>query len=623
MVTWEAARIKRCYREFIQQKCVKNGNEELNADAKIFDETQLDEEKMESRILDLVAALGVVRERRRQAKRKRWTSSGQPMSPEMETSLNNVFKTTVISFLEAVVVNNGTEVPGHDGAVELVMRAFPDTSKLIDGRGWLPLHWAAVTAATEEKEQIEKETNMKELYAIDPMALQRHHLEGTALDNMGYTPAHLLCMRETTNRSMTLIKHLSICNEQAFTMSASYPNRGHGSLYSYSALHAACGSGQPTEELLQHLLQLDSSQTKKKCSGKGLTPLGCLCKNDACSEKLVSCLLDVDSSAEVVGIVIVGCFQFADCSRVLERVEMLLKANPENAKYRNSSEMNLLHMAIRSRNLPFQLRISIMQRILAMHKNAVREVCSSGWLPLHYAASHGTVEMLEFLLGLYPESASVVTTAPENLLHLAVNDNKSTTSVILAKVRFLCSRYPAMMLQRDHEGDTPLHVAICNKNIPAVQILCEAGGQEQIRLPVAHPTDDDCNWKGWLPLHFYANWNAGSLRGSPLSKAADCFRMLLRLHPEAAGIEGGVGVRYTKTPYQLAVDNNLPPYYLRLLLRAAPDLHPAALHRLNYAERRMAMFLTFKAVTSTGGLTLLAKLLRDSSGTLHDIMSFL
>ena len=35
-------------------------------------------------------------------------------------------------------------------------------------------------------------------------------------------------------------------------------------------------------------------------------------------------------------------------------------------------------------------------------------------------------------------------------------------------------------------------------------------------------------------------------------------------------------------PYQLAVDKKLPPYYLRLLLRAAPDLNPTELHRLNY-----------------------------------------
>jgi hypothetical protein len=76
------------------------------------------------------------------------------------------------------------------------------------------------------------------------------------------------------------------------------------------------------------------------------------------------------------------------------------------------------------------------------------------------------------------------------------------------------------------------------------------------------------------------------------------FRWLLHLYPAAAGIEGGVFADGKKTPYLMAVNEKLPDYYLRLLLRAAPTLNPAELHRLNFAERRMAMFLAFKAVTA-------------------------
>ena len=99
--------------------------------------------------------------------------------------------------------------------------------------------------------------------------------------------------------------------------------------------------------------------------------------------------------------------------------------------------------------------------------------------------------------------------------------------------------------------------------------------------------------------------------------------MLLRMYPEAAGIEGGVGARYKKTPYQLAVDNNLPLYYLRLLLRAAPNLNPAELHRLNCAERRMAMFLAFKAISSQPEPLLLARLRFAKKDLLRHVISFL
>ena len=273
--------------------------------------------------------------------------------------------------------------------------------------------------------------------------------------------------------------------------------------------------------------------------------------------------------------------------------------------------------------MTFQLRIDLMQRIVAIHKDAVQEVDSNGWLPVHDAVRYCTVEVMEFLLGLYPESASMVTTdGAHNLLRLAVADNENTTSVMEAKVKFLCSRYPAMMLQRDGEGYIPMHIAIWRKKIPAVQILCEMGGQEQVKTPIIHPTNANFCYNDWLPLHFLINWNNDSLRDSFLSEFADCFRMFLCWYPEAAGVEGGIGAD-KKTPYQLAVDKDLPPYYLRLLLRAAPNLNPAELHRLNYVERRMAMFLAFKAVPSQPEPLLIARLRFAKKDLVKHVISFL
>ena len=608
---WQTARKKRCFQQFVKLKCVTSGHEEeeLDADADDFDITLLDVSKMKAHILDCAAALSLVeQERVRQDKPLILQEGEQPLTVETQAALDRIFTTVAKRFLDQ------SAVPSRSFSMKQLMRAFPDDSKLTDGRGWLPLHWALVIDNVTE-------ADVKLVCTSDPLALQRYHLTDTDKDHMGYTPAHLLCMKKVATKS--LILHFSIINEQAFTMSASRPDRGDPSLYGFSALHAACCHGQPTEELLQHLLQLDSSQTKKKCSTNGLTPLGYLCKNVRRSDRLINCLLKVDSSAEVVGNGIAGCLKSTDYSRVLERVDMLLKANPEAAKYRSSSGANLLHSAVYQGKKPLQLCIDIVQRIHTIHKDALREVDEDGWLPVHNAAFYRTVEVMEFLLGLYPESASVVTSdRSANLLHLAANDTQNTISVIEAKVRFLCSRYPAMMLQREDDGVIPLHAVIWLKNIPAMQILCEAGGQEQVRVPVAHPTNDNFGFNGWLPLHYVINWNAESLRDSLLSKEADCFRLLLRSYPEAAGIEGGVGAD-KMTPYQLAVDKKLPPYYHRLLLRAAPNLNPAELHRLNYAERRMAMFLAFKALTRNIEPLLLARLRFEKKDLVKHVISFL
>ena len=611
---WETARKQRCFRQFIKLKCVKNGHE--NMDVNAVDVTKLDVMKMKAHILDCVAALGVVQQEFIDQKLPLVLNEGeQPLSVQAQAASNAVFKNVAMFLMLSTLTSEGAQKPVYCNSVQELMQAFPDESKLTDGRGWLPLHWAAASGRITE-------ADMKVLYASDPLALQRYHQEGIHQNILGFTPAHLLCMRKVTDRSLSLVQHFSICNQQAFTMSASYADRGDPSLYSFSALHVACCSGQPTEELLKHLIQLDSSQTKKLCSENGLTPLGYLCRNSSCSDRLINCLLEVDSSAEVVGSGIAGCLRSTDYSCVPKRVEILLKANPEAAKHRNASGMNLLHIAAFNANMPFQLFIDVMQRILVVHKDAVREVDEDGRLPVHYAAQ-STMAVMEFLLGLYPESSSVVTGRSENLLGLAVIGKENTTSVMEAKVRFLCSRYPEMMLQKHNAGFTPLHAAICRENIPAVQILCEIGGQEQVRLQVTHVTDANYKYNGWLPLHFLITYNTKALRVSLFSKEADCFRTLLRLYPEAAGIEGGVGAGYKKTPYQLAVEDKLPRYYRRLLLRAAPDLKPAVLHRLNYAERRMAMFLAFRARTFATDPPFLARLRFAKMDLVKHVISFL
>ena len=109
---------------------------------------------------------------------------------------------------------------------------------------------------------------------------------------------------------------------------------------------------------------------------------------------------------------------------------------------------------------------------------------------------------------------------------------------------------------------------------------------------------------------------------SPLSAEADFFRSMLRWYPEAAGIEAGNGAS-KKTPYQLAVDGKVDPYFLRLLLHAAPHLDPAELHRLTWTERRMAMFMAFRAVTAKPIPLLMARLRFENKDLVKHVVSFL
>ena len=154
-----------------------------------------------------------------------------------------------------------------------------------------------------------------------------------------------------------------------------------------------------------------------------------------------------------------------------------------------------------------------------------------------------------------------------------------------------------------------------------MRLLIEAGGQEAASAAVVHPTRANHPYNGQLPLHWLINYNADTMTSAPLSEAADAFRLLLCLYPEAAGTEGGVGVGNKKTPYQLAVRQGLLPYYRRLLLRAAPHVDPAELRRLNWAERRLAMFVAFAAVAAEAPV--LARLRAESRDLVKQVVSYL
>ena len=192
-----------------------------------------------------------------------------------------------------------------------------------------------------------------------------------------------------------------------------------------------------------------------------------------------------------------------------------------------------------------------------------------------------------------------------------------------------------MLYQRNDFGKTPLHDAV-DSSLPSISIakyLCDIGGQKLVRMPVV-PVVHSINggwmatYDGWLPLHFFVtSHRVSSTRSllctsSPLSEAADFFRMLLRWYPEAAGIAAGKPGNL-KTPYDLAVDSKLDPYYLRLLLCAVPNLNPDDLHRLNWVERRMAMFLAFRAAATDPKPLLMARLRFENIDLVKHVVSFL
>jgi ankyrin repeat protein len=247
-----------------------------------------------------------------------------------------------------------------------------------------------------------------------------------------------------------------------------------------------------------------------------------------------------------------------------------------------------------------------------------------GWLPIHHAADNSSLNVIKFLLKLYPESLTILTRitfngdrAGSTLLHRAC-ENKSNIADAKAIVEYLCKLCPALVHMKRSQGITPLHEAIYIEgelNMEVLKILCITDASA-VRDKCT-PTAVTLSYSQQLPLHLLISYNPPKME---VSDEGDCFRLFLQLYPASAGDKDG----HLKTPYDLAVSQGLSLYFIRLLLNSDPSIDPVKRHDLNYiAARREGLFLAFRALSTTHEPTIWAKLRNEHRESLNQVLSYL
>jgi hypothetical protein len=378
-------------------------------------------------------------------------------------------------------------------------------------------------------------------------------------------------------------------------------------------------------ELLQNVLEIDPKMTNLVVEEDDIRPLGKLCRRPhfPTFDKMVLCLIQVDSSVEVISDGIILCMeQYEKClsqiispgssgKRSLTLIRNLLDANPAVTKYDDSY---IFHAACRY--LRGELGVSVLSLLLSKDSTAVK-VINRGNLPIHLAARYSCLDVVKFLLKAYPESISMLGMGAKSLLHLAVSDDINDIAEVKAKVQYLCDQCPALIHLKDIDGDTALHAMLKNVerfNLGCVKILCIVDATV-VRYKRTPDVNDLGSWG--LPLHSLIRYRYEKI--SEVSDEGDCFRLLLRLYPAAAGIKDG----YSTRPYDLAVYTNLSTYFIRLLLSADPTIHPVRRRDLNFAARRQGMFLAFRALSSNVEPTIWAKMRLEGRNFLEHVISYL
>jgi hypothetical protein len=520
--------------------------------------------------------------------------------------------------------------------VKTILPNFLNENRICDKQSWLPQQF---TIALAVRNRIDH-NDLRIMLTVDPLAIDRLNKKEGDVDEIKD--------KDEDNQKADLL---------VYTPNLSYPKasvlRDH---YGRCALHLVAQYSE-NFELFQDILQMDQNMINMltilnyKPFGNH-SPLGLLCSrlHFPTFDKMLLSLIKVDSTVKIIADGMVGCLRSYEkkISRVYRPREMLqkglqvvtgdrderslilirtlLSANPAVVEYDNSQ---IFHMVCS--HLKGELCTSVLSLFLKEDSNAVKTF-RNGDLPIHVAAFNSTSDVVTLLHNAYPESISLLDSNQRSLLHAAVTNqtldvNRDIVDVI-AMVRYLYGQFPPLIHLKDYRGETPLHNAICigeGFSFECVKTLCDLD---------ATVVRDKCTFQplrirgtlhignsGRLPLHCLFERRDQILE---ISDRGDCFRLLLRLYPAAAGIEDV----NSESPYDMAMSNDdgrLPfsTYFIRLLLAADPTIDPVRRHDLNFEARRQGMFLAFKALSSDIEPTIWAKIRLKGRDFLEHVISYL
>lgn len=576
--------------------------------------TSHDVEQMQLHILECLNSLSVATVLLREENRGISSELGSinHKQEKLSTAKQNVFKCAISIILD----ENSPYKMQKD-----IIQNFSSGMYLNPNIGWCALHWAIACgkAVTEE--------DVKLIYAADPLALITRHVEGCDDHNnfLGHTPISILLMFKKPNVNL-LLYFLKIYPNAFANDVCGYRLKATVDLlernYLFFPLHLAA---QYFESLvaLKMLIQYNPSVSFKSTNTiSEQMPLSLLCKRKEFPEfwDMFNCLLEVNSSCKVVENAI-SCVIIAEGPNTLLLIQRLLEANPDAV---NCLTEMLIHDICE--HIKGDLCIKVLKIFIALKKDVISEAFGFSSFPIHLAASCNTVAVVQLLLNEDPGSALETDWVGNNLLHYALSDQSNVIDIVLEKVIFLATKYPELLDGYNQCGFTPYQNYLTDNpkmRLMSCMILAEGHIVKNSRrnnnfdiLDARDAEDNSVMLK--LPLHTFIE-NVNEIPFSPVSENADIFRLLIAFHPEAISTKD-FSDNY---PYHYAIEKEFNSYFVRMLLRGDHTINATLLYNLNYAERRLAMFLAFTAVSNNPEITTLANLRFTDMVLLKKVISFL
>lgn len=476
------------------------------------------------------------------------------------------------------------EEASPSAAVREILSAFPDETKLTDGRVWMPLPWAAAIIDEIGEEAV------KTIYLSNPMALKPFS-DLRRKGGIECNPLHILCMCPEPN--LNLLRYFATVNPWVFDA------REANIL---PLLHTAAGHSKNVETL-QLLLQINLMGMDVIVADSLLRLLKRLDENIPNFNDMIDCL--VGAIKGIAGYKEILCNHLCEfrSNELLGQkrefyfsfMKRLLTLCPAVAsEYRFCYGHLLLHEAAYYMSDIDNANVSdVIGIILAANPEAIRDKARNtrlGDLPIHVAVKgekcRCSFKALDMLLSVYPESATMSNNKGDTIFHIYAKYCRQLDMNTFSH-RFIysfCSDYPELLHRRNNLGFTPLHCAmtICPiisdldkmMNCQFIKIMCDIDPtivKDVLILPpvddddeVDDEVDDEDDYDEFDENHFRMIYDDDPL---PLlllmgkltisrPQYMDCLRLLLRLYPEAANIQNNEG----RTPYDRAMSYRRTDY---------------------------------------------------------------
>jgi ankyrin repeat protein len=313
---------------------------------------------------------------------------------KMNTATRKLFRDACNKFLDAIV--DGHDETYEDGsAVHNLLNVFPDDQKRRDGRGWLPLHWAACTDDYDEED-------MKVIARERPIMAKSGHgpNQGSTLDmtSSGLLPFHFICS----------LKHCRLANVKWFL--SMYPAAiKTPDPQGWLSMHWASWNCMD-QDVIRFLIDAHNPSVYEQTK-KGQLPFLLALHNrrvDTLNE-LLNENADALDACDYKGNTAV---HYASEHANPDGAKLVLKLNPDLALVKNFHDELPVHYAFgwvkRDDKRGRWRQLETMRIIL----DANPETCSlpdkDGNLPLHLAVAYNaSYEIIEAVYSVYPSAALI------------------------------------------------------------------------------------------------------------------------------------------------------------------------------------------------------------------------